>query len=437
MRYREFKLFEAEPAENTSRQRVVVGDSHGVAIKTAGNFAGSPENGANVARIAQQVSSVPNGSAVILSAGNNDITRAPGQVADGVQRIVDALKAKDCTVTLVLFPPIQLDGPFASTYRQAGYTANYNAVRNALGRVNCDGKLELTTADINPGDPMKIHAKREAYARIARVFALGTGGADSAAQPAPEGAAAAGIEVPNMLSAEDLQSITLSSPDNSFFGLFNQLNAEINYDPEDVQRQVDWLSGGSTVGAGGAGVDTAGGAAAARGAATTPSRAINGVLDFIARYESSGDYNLRNGGSRANLIGMTIAEIFEMQRNYRTWPGATSTAVGRYQYIKDTLEEMVRIMGLNPATTRFDQRTQDSIATTDLRRRCRLDDWLAGRITDGDFMNLVSRVWAGIPNTGGRSTYAGVGNNRAGTTASGALGQLAAIRTGGTGTATA
>lgn len=247
MRYREFKLIEAE---NTDVQRVAVGDSHAVAIKRAGGFGGAPKNGANVAGIANQVSSVPNGSMVILSAGNNDITRAPGQVKDGVQRIVDALKAKDCRVVLVLFPPIDLEGSYAETYRRAGYTNNYNAVRTALGSVRCDGILQLNTADINPQDTMKIHATTAAYSRIARTFELGTGAADAAAQPAPEGAESAGITVPSMLSSEDLQSIQLTSPDNSFFGLFNQLNAEINYDPEDVQNQLNWLQAGRQASAG-------------------------------------------------------------------------------------------------------------------------------------------------------------------------------------------
>ena len=155
------------------------------------------------------------------------------------------------------------------------------------------------------------------------------------------------------------------------------------------------------------------------------------VLDFIASKESGGDYNKRNGGSRANLTRMSIAQVLESQRRFRTWPGATSSAVGRYQYIRSTLAEMVRVMNLDINTTLFDAATQDAIAVKDMQRRCKLNEWLAGDITDAQFMNLLSRVWAAIPNSStGQSTYQGVGNNTAGMTAQSGLQQLAAIRTG-------
>lgn len=261
MRYREFKLVEAEG----DVVRVAVGDSHAVAIKRAGGFSGSPANGATVSQIANQVARVPTGAAVILSAGNNDINRAPGQVVDAVQGIVDALKARDCTVTLVLFPPIDLNGAYRAVYAQAGYTQNYNAVRSALSRVRCDGKLELNTGDINPQDSMKIHATNAAYSRIARAFELATGGADAAAQPASPEAVASGVPAgTETLSAEDLNAIEISHPDNSFFGLFNNLNAQINLSQEDLAAQIALQTGaGAATGAGtGAVAGSAGGSTA-------------------------------------------------------------------------------------------------------------------------------------------------------------------------------
>ena len=170
-------------AENTGvsnfdSETYVVGDSHGVGIKAAGGFKGSPVNGASVSAIAGQVASVPEGATVILVAGNNNVGSSPSSVQSGVQGIVDSLKAKDCKVTLVLFPDIELNGPYAATYSAAGYTSNYNAVRSALNSVRVDAKLALTHADINPSDPMKIHATTAAYQRIANGFggAAGSGG---------------------------------------------------------------------------------------------------------------------------------------------------------------------------------------------------------------------------------------------------------------------
>jgi hypothetical protein len=433
---------------------IAMGDSHAVAIGRAGSFQSVAQNGAGVVSIARQGNQIPDGAGVVLSAGNNDVGANASSVVGSVNSIIRALKNKGCTVIFVVFPPIDLNGPHAETYRRAGYTANYNTVRNALVNVQgADSVLQLNTRDINTGDAMKIHATSTAYGRIAseaqRIVANAPAATtDTGAASGVPGAV--GGNLPNV--AVD----TGPGSGSSFFGLFGRgsdVNKMYNADAEetaDIQAEIDSMvssglapdgavaldDNGQWLDADGNVLETPGPGTTAVGPASTPNAAINGVLDFIARYESAGDYNLRNGGSRANLTGMTINEVFEMQRAWRSWPQAASTAVGRYQYIKGTLEEMVRVMGLDPATTRFNERTQDAIAVRDLRRRCRLDDWLAGRLSDGDFMNLVSRVWAGIPNTGGQSTYAGVLNNRAGTSAQNALAQLAAIRTGG-GTATA
>ena len=162
--------------------------------------------------------------------------------------------------------------------------------------------------------------------------------------------------------------------------------------------------------------------------AVSQSAAINGVLDFIAEYESTGDYNRLNGTGRADLVNMTIAEIYQLQDNYTSWPNGESSAIGRYQYIRDTLEWMVGRMRLNTSTL-FNEQTQDAIATHDMRFRCDLDEWLAGQISDARFLNLLAAVWASIPNTGGESTYIGVGSNRAGVSVTNALSRLAEIKT--------
>jgi hypothetical protein len=92
-------------------------------------------------------------------------------------------------------------------------------------------------------------------------------------------------------------------------------------------------------------------------------------------------------------------------------------------------------MGLNPATTVFNQQTQDAIATYTLRS-IGLDKWLNGQMTDEDFLNRVAKIWAGIPTTAGVSAYQGVGSNKAGTSSQNALTALQNIKTG-TATATA
>jgi peptidoglycan hydrolase-like protein with peptidoglycan-binding domain len=156
---------------------------------------------------------------------------------------------------------------------------------------------------------------------------------------------------------------------------------------------------------------------------------VGKVLDFLARYESRGNYNVILGGKTMPLTNMTIAQVFDLQKDMLN-KGYESSAVGRYQYVGGTLREMVKAMGLDPTTTKFDEQTQDKIAIADMRRRCGLDSWLSGQMSDEDFLNSLSKVWASIPNTGtGGSFYAGVGSNKAGTKVDVALNTLQDIKT--------
>ena len=181
------------------------------------------------------------------------------------------------------------------------------------------------------------------------------------------------------------------------------------------------------------------GAATAQAGATITAGATSGkvgqVLDLIAKYESRGNYNIILGGSTKPLTSMTIAQVYDLQRQMIK-SGKESSAVGRYQYIKKTLQWMVSSMGLDPNTSRFDEKTQDAIAVFDMRKRCGLNEWLSGRISDKVFLSKLSKVWASIPNPAtGKSAYSGVGSNVAGTSASSALAILGNI-SGGKGGAT-
>jgi len=158
---------------------------------------------------------------------------------------------------------------------------------------------------------------------------------------------------------------------------------------------------------------------------------IGEVLDLIARYESGGDYNIVNGGSKLPLTKMTIAELIDEQRGWRRWRGAASSAAGRYQYIRSTLVWITDLMNIDKNKVKFDAKTQDEICIFDLRYRCRLDDWLAGNYSNEQFLNKLSKVWAAIPNTGtGLSSYQGVANNKAGMSVGNAIAQLDQIGSG-------
>ncbi|WP_342075129.1 hypothetical protein [Yoonia sp. SS1-5] len=104
---------------------------------------------------------------------------------------------------------------------------------------------------------------------------------------------------------------------------------------------------------------------------------------------------------------MTLGQIF-------TWiketPGQHH-AIGRYQVIPDTLAYVSRELGFE-ATTRYDRRTQDLIGTF-LIREAGYQDFRAGRLSRGRFMDNLAKIWAGLPTANGRSHYHGFAGNRA------------------------
>jgi len=154
---------------------------------------------------------------------------------------------------------------------------------------------------------------------------------------------------------------------------------------------------------------------------------VGELLNFIARYESGGDYNIMVGGKRVNLTGMTVGEVLNMQKNMIA-KGHESTAVGRYQYIRKTLAGTAAQIGMDVDSTKFDEKTQDALAIQTLRT-IGLENWLDGKLDDGAFLNKVARVWASVPTTSGGSYYAGVGSNKAGVKSDVALNTLQDIRT--------
>ena len=164
----------------------------------------------------------------------------------------------------------------------------------------------------------------------------------------------------------------------------------------------------------------------AQDAATTGK--VGEVLNLIARYESRGNYNIILGGKTVpDLTKMTLSQVYALQRQM-VRSGKESSAVGRYQFIRKTLEGDAAQLGLDPDKTIFDEKTQDALAIYELRRNAKMDQWLAGTMSDGDFLNRIARIWASIPTTSGSSYYAGVGSNRAGLGSNSALASLQSIR---------
>jgi hypothetical protein len=143
------------------------------------------------------------------------------------------------------------------------------------------------------------------------------------------------------------------------------------------------------------------------------------LLDYIAKHESDGDYNVvwsrikKEDRPAKPLTEMTIGEVLEWQD--RIDPHYPSEAAGRYQILEDTLRGLYTEAGLSPADP-FDGINQDRLAVRLLRRRG-LADFLVKRITAEKFANSLAKEWASLPCVSGpkkgRSFYGGDGLNRA------------------------
>lgn len=104
---------------------------------------------------------------------------------------------------------------------------------------------------------------------------------------------------------------------------------------------------------------------------------------------------------------MTLAEIY---RWIEETPGQPH-AIGRYQFIPATLRRVVAKLGIAP-TARFSPGVQDRLADV-LLAEAGLHEFRAGRLGRVGFMNNLAKIWAGLPNSTGKSHYHGHAGNRA------------------------
>ena len=141
---------------------------------------------------------------------------------------------------------------------------------------------------------------------------------------------------------------------------------------------------------------------------------IGKILNMIAGPESSGYYDIMQGGKRVpEILNMTLSQLLQYQR--AGGAGGETAAAGRYQFMPNTLEGVASAMGLDFNKTTFSPQTQDNLAIYKLRQRG-LDKWLSGDLEDAAFMDQLAMEWAAFPSPtkGGLSWYHGVGSNRAG-----------------------
>jgi hypothetical protein len=154
---------------------------------------------------------------------------------------------------------------------------------------------------------------------------------------------------------------------------------------------------------------------------TVPARPTGGtggskeaLLELIGQGESKGNYNALVYGKKgantpgsADLTNMTIAQVQEYQKGMIA-KGHASTAVGKYQMISSTLAEQVKKAGLDAKTTKFDQKTQDLLASQ------LIDQAGFGKKDSAAVMKNLAGTWASLPkDMSGRGAYDGFNQNKA------------------------
>ncbi len=145
---------------------------------------------------------------------------------------------------------------------------------------------------------------------------------------------------------------------------------------------------------------------------------VDALLDFIAKPESGGDFNIVWGGIKAKdrpkkpLTTMTIGEVLAWQDSIDSrYP---SEAAGAFQIMEDTLRGLFIPAGLSSGDL-FNEANQRKLATELLNRRG-LKKYLAGDMLAVDFANSLAREWASLPLVSGPkrgySYYHGDGLNK-------------------------
>lgn len=143
-----------------------------------------------------------------------------------------------------------------------------------------------------------------------------------------------------------------------------------------------------------------------------PGDAVSRLRDLIGTAEAGPlGYDAVQYGARVKPgrapTAMTINEIYAWIA--RT-PGQPH-AIGRYQFIPATLRRLVAKLDIDP-NTRFSPQVQNRLADA-LLSEAGLNAFRGGELSRTGFMNNLAKIWAGFPNSSGRSHYHGYAGNAA------------------------
>ena len=157
----------------------------------------------------------------------------------------------------------------------------------------------------------------------------------------------------------------------------------------------------------------------------SPPGQFSALLDFIGQHESNNNYNafFGNSGNASDpdFTAMTVAAVIAWQRAFLN-AGSKSSAVGKYQFLRNTLLDLVKQGHATPDQL-FVAAIQDKLAIALMERR-KLGRYITGAISTVEFGIHLAKEWASLPVTRdvkrgnrivrqGQSYYAGDGLNKA------------------------
>lgn len=137
------------------------------------------------------------------------------------------------------------------------------------------------------------------------------------------------------------------------------------------------------------------------------------LMQLIGQKESNNNYNaVYKNAATLNLIGMTIQEVREFQDYMVRDLKLGSSAVGKYQFIRKTLDGLVSRLNLSQKQI-FNPDIQDRFCYELLKQRG-FESFATGKMNINTFAKNVSMEWASFPKDNTNlSYYDGDGLNKA------------------------
>jgi conjugal transfer mating pair stabilization protein TraG len=139
------------------------------------------------------------------------------------------------------------------------------------------------------------------------------------------------------------------------------------------------------------------------------------LLNTIAAGESDGNYNAyygHAGNTSIQFTDMSVGQVLQWQQQY-VKGGSVSSAVGRYQILRPTLEGLVSEQHIS-LSARFDPALQDRLAINLMERRGSVA-YVYKKLTPQQFAANLAKEWASLPRMTGKdpaaSYYDGDGIN--------------------------